>query len=251
MSYKWKFNEVLALDTYPTGARFNCSFNSGGLTCVMIIVNSPYLSYLTDSTAILAYTEYEGWNDETHRLVELTDEPTGELLTFLQHNAMQLPSSTINKVDLNGVTVLDLTADTVTEQSLLLGTTAHNAKGELITGTLVPCVVYSTENPETITTNVTGYFTWEITAEEHGFQSDKLIVACYLSTGEQIQCDVSISSTYTVTIGVIYNSSIALAAGDITIPSGYMRAVIMGPVETPEAIAQAMLNNLAVYEGGG
>lgn len=251
MSYKWKFNEVLNFDAYPEGIRFVCSFNSGGLAFVMIIVNSPYLSYLTESDSSIVYFEYEGWNDEANRLIELTDEPTGELLTFLQKNAMQLPSSTINKVDLNGVTVLDLTSDTVTEQSLLLGTTAHNAKGELITGTLVPCVVYSAENPETTTSNISGYFTWEITAAAHGFQSDKLIVACYLSTGEQIQCDVSISSTYTVTIGVIYNSSIALAAGGITIPSGYMRAVIMGPVETPEAIAQAMLNNLAVYEGGG
>ena len=44
----------------------------------------------------------------------------------------------VNKVALNGEVKLDLTADTVTPETLLKGTTAHNAAGELITGVYEP-----------------------------------------------------------------------------------------------------------------
>lgn len=42
----------------------------------------------------------------------------------------------INKVEINGVVKLDLTADTVTAAKLAQGETAHDASGELITGTM-------------------------------------------------------------------------------------------------------------------
>lgn len=182
--------------------------------------------------------------------------PLGSLLQFLQSNAILLPSSNVNKVDLNGVTVLDLTSDTVTPETLLVGTTAHNAKGEVITGTLVPCTVYSAESPalDGTTSNSDTTFTWNIPSTEHGFKSKNLVVSVYLSTGEQIQCDVTISDTFTVTLTAVYNSEIVTRAGGgmyVSIPAGYLRAVIIGPVETPEAVQQAMLNQLPVYTGGG
>lgn len=42
----------------------------------------------------------------------------------------------VNKVALNGEVQLDLTEDTVTPETLAKGVTAHNAAGELITGTM-------------------------------------------------------------------------------------------------------------------
>lgn len=42
----------------------------------------------------------------------------------------------VNKVEINGATVLDLTSDTVTEYNLLKGVTAHNHSGEKIEGTM-------------------------------------------------------------------------------------------------------------------
>lgn len=44
----------------------------------------------------------------------------------------------VNKVALNGEVKLDLTADSVTPETLLKGATAHNAAGELITGVYEP-----------------------------------------------------------------------------------------------------------------
>lgn len=43
----------------------------------------------------------------------------------------------VNKVDLNGETVLDLTADTITPEALDAGITAHDARGIKIVGTRV------------------------------------------------------------------------------------------------------------------
>ena len=45
-------------------------------------------------------------------------------------------SNYINKIIYDGNTLIDLTEDTVTEESLLLGKTAHGADGKLIVGTL-------------------------------------------------------------------------------------------------------------------
>lgn len=46
----------------------------------------------------------------------------------------------INKVEYGGETLIDLTNDTVSEQTLVAGTTAHAANGEQITGTFNPSV---------------------------------------------------------------------------------------------------------------
>ena len=47
----------------------------------------------------------------------------------------------VNKVIVDDETKLDLTADSVTPQTLLKGVTAHNAAGERITGTYEPMKV--------------------------------------------------------------------------------------------------------------
>lgn len=248
MSYKWKFKDVLTLS--PTSSNY-ITIRSNGKVFSTINITASQLLYGQN----IVYRASSGWTNEAYKTIEM-DYPAGDLLQFLQSNAILLPTSNVNKVDLNGVTVLDLTSDTVTPETLLVGTTAHNAKGEIITGTLVPCTVYSAESPALngITLNIDATFTWDIPSTEHGFNSKNLIVSVYLSTGEQIQCDVTISDTFTVTLRAVYDSEIVTRAiGDLdaSIPAGYLRAVIIGPVETPAAVQQAMLNQLPVYTRGG
>lgn len=249
MSYKWKFKDVLTLS--PTSSNY-ITIRSNGEVFSRINITASQLLY----GQFIVYGASSGWTNEAYKTIEMDDYPAGDLLQFLRSNAILLPTSNVNKVDLNGVTVLDLTSDTVTPETLLLGTTAHNAKGETITGTLVPCTVYSAESPamDGTTSNSDTTFTWDIPSTEHGFNSKNLIVSVYLSTGEQIQCDVTISDTFTVTLTAVYNSNIVTRAGGgmyVSIPAGYLRAVIIGPVETPAAVQQAMLNQLPVYTGGG
>lgn len=249
MFYKWKFKDVLTLS--PTSIN-SITIRSNGQVFSTISITASQLLY----GQFIVYKASSGWTKEAYKTIEMDVYPDGDLLQFLQSNAILLPSSNVNKVDLNGVTVLDLTSDTVTPETLLLGTTAHNAKGETITGTLVPCTVYSAESPDLKGTTSVGEttFTWDIPSTEHGFNSKNLIVSVYLSTGEQIQCDVTISRNFTVTLTAVYNSEIVTQAIEdryVPIPVGYLRAVIIGPVETPAAVQQAMLNQLPVYTGGG
>lgn len=48
----------------------------------------------------------------------------------------------VNKVDLNGETVLDLTGDTVAPEALDVGVTAHDARGIRIVGTRAPSATW-------------------------------------------------------------------------------------------------------------
>lgn len=240
--------------------RFDIGFVTREQRCIGIVLPSSFSEMMYDVESgndILAFLT--SWRDPAYRTIELDEPATGELLKFLQQNATNLssgpvdptPVKLINKVVLGSDTVLDLTSDTVTPETLLVGTTAHNAKGETITGTLVPCTVYSAESPASTTLNANQTFTWEIPSTEHGFKSKNLIVSVYLSTGEQIQCDVTVSDNFMVTLTAVYNSDIVTRSADVPIPAGYLRAVIIGPVETPAAVQQAMLKQLPVYTGGG
>lgn len=261
MSEKWYFNETLTGLPPTADKSFAVTFISNGVQYTTITLPHVFLSMVynqSNGDYIICY-QSGSWKDPTYRTIELDAPATGELLIFLQQNATNISSGSvdptpvklINKVVLGSYTVLDLTSDTVTPETLLVGTTAHNAKGEIITGTLVPCTVYSAESPAATTTNSAQTFTWEIPSTEHGFKSKNLVVSVYLSTGEQIQCDVTISDTFTVALTAVYNSEIVTRVGDVPIPAGYLRAVIIGPIETPAAAQQAMLKQLPVYTGGG
>lgn len=244
--------------------RFDISFVTREQRCIGIVLPSSFSGMMYDVESgndIVAFLT--SWEDPAYRTIELDAPATGELLTFLQQNATNIssggpveptPVKLVNKVVLGSDTVLDLTSDTVSPETLLVGTTAHNAKGETITGTLVPCTVYSAENPQITADNDAGYFTWTISASNHGFSSNNLLISIYKSTGEQVLGDVKVSPTdYSVIIGMYYDTSISTYAVPSvpTVSAGEFRVVIMGPVETPAAVQQAMLNQLPVYTGGG
>lgn len=161
MSYKWKFKDVLTLS--PTSSNY-ITIRSNGKVFSRINITASQLLY----GQFIVYEASSGWTNEAYKTIEMDNYPAGDLLQFLQSNAILLPSSNVNKVDLNGVTVLDLTSDTVTPETLLIGTTAHNAKGETITGTVAsgtagtPTASKSavSNNSVTVTpsvTNTTGY----------------------------------------------------------------------------------------------
>lgn len=268
MSEKWYFNETLMGLKPANDVRFDIGFVTREQRCIGIVLPSSFsgMVYDVDVESVNDLLVFlTSWEDPAYRTIELDEPATGELLTFLQQNATNLSSGTvdpnppvqklINKVVLGSDTVLDLTSDTVTPETLLVGTTAHNAKGETITGTLAPCTVYSAENPETFGDEY-GYFTWAIPASDHGFSSNNLLVSIYKSTGEQVLGDVKVSPTdYSVTVGLYYDTRISTyafrAPSGTNIPAGEFRVIIIGPVQTPAAVQQAMLNQLPVYTGGG
>ena len=93
----------------------------------------------------------------------------------------------VNKVALNGEVKLDLTADTVTPETLLKGTTAHNAAGELITGVYEPMNI----KQYTGTLLASGW-----AADSHGYQAQTItITGLKASYDIDPQWDVALSGT--------------------------------------------------------
>lgn len=91
----------------------------------------------------------------------------------------------VNKVALNGEIKLDLTADTVTPETLLKGKTAHNAAGELITGVYEPMNI----KQYTGTLLASGW-----AADSHGYQA-QTITGLKAAYDVDPQWDVALSGT--------------------------------------------------------
>lgn len=92
-----------------------------------------------------------------------------------------------SKIVYAGDTLLDLTEDTVTPETLLKGTTAHNAAGELITG------VYEPMNIKQYTGTLLAS-SWA--ADSHGYQSQTItITGLKASYNIDPQWDVALSGT--------------------------------------------------------
>lgn len=93
----------------------------------------------------------------------------------------------VNKVALNGEVKLDLTADTVTPETLLKGTTAHNAAGELITGVYEPMNI----KQYTGTLLASGW-----AADAHGYQAQTIVITGLKASYDvDPQWDVALSGT--------------------------------------------------------
>lgn len=93
----------------------------------------------------------------------------------------------VNKVALNGEAKLDLTADTVTPETLLKGMTAHNAAGELITGVYEPMNI----KQYTGTLLASGW-----AADSHGYQAQTITITGLKAAYDvDPQWDVALSGT--------------------------------------------------------
>lgn len=93
----------------------------------------------------------------------------------------------VNKVALNGDVKIDLTADTVTPETLLKGATAHNAAGELITGVYEPMTI----KQYTGTLLASGW-----AADSYGYQAQTItITGLKASYDVDPQWDVALSGT--------------------------------------------------------
>lgn len=92
-----------------------------------------------------------------------------------------------SKIVYAGDTLLDLTEDTVTPETLLKGKTAHNAAGELITGVYEPMNI----KQYTGTLLASGW-----AADSHGYQSQTItITGLKASYDIDPQWDVALSGT--------------------------------------------------------
>lgn len=122
----------------------------------------------------------------------------------------------VNKVEINGVVKLDLTADTVTAAKLAQGETAHDASGKRITGTMVApqlqivvttsagATVTATKGSKTVsgTADASGHCT--LTVDEVGTWS---VVATLGATTQQQDVVVGTSSVVIKFISAVLNDN--------------------------------------------
>lgn len=125
----------------------------------------------------------------------------------------------VNKVEIDGETVLDLTGDTVTSDNLAYGITAHGANGEVIVGTRKFCRIYSTTNPELVASE--NVFTWTVLATDHGFTSNALSISLYDNNSQMVFTNIIIDGNYNIVIN-LYNEDAT------TIASGQYLVVVVG-----------------------
>ena len=79
---------------------------------------------------------------------------------------------TVNKVNLNGEELINLTADTVSEDTLLKSATAHDASGKQITGKFVPYNPNLLDNPD-FAINQRGQTEYDLTDIAYGYTVDR------------------------------------------------------------------------------
>ena len=122
----------------------------------------------------------------------------------------------VNKVEINGVVKLDLTADTVTAAKLAQGETAHDASGKLITGTMIApqlqivvttgagATVTATKGSKTVsgTADTSGHCT--LTVDEAGTWT---VTAATASTTKTTDVVVGISNVELVLADSVLNNN--------------------------------------------
>lgn len=132
----WYWNETLNI----TSLIFEIiDFEAGGMTFKAITVYPTNKKVAYDSTAgegaEYACYNHGQWIDPDFRTITFFESPQGDLLNFLNANAVKLGSPGVSRVEYGGKTLINLTPDTITADTLREGVTAHDSSGAFIIGT--------------------------------------------------------------------------------------------------------------------
>lgn len=132
LSWTWK-----TLPTFPTGNfEWNIEFTSNGTHYDKLLIQredtNKYIGYCNGTACTLAYDN--GWISTAYRSIVFDTLPDSDLYAKL--STMATVSALISKVEVNGVTLLDISKDTVTADVLAKGYSAHDASGKRIIGKL-------------------------------------------------------------------------------------------------------------------
>lgn len=82
----WYFNETVSLTTSTNYyANFTCAGDS--LIGIMIPEALTSMGYIRSSTSNFAVYRWGNWSSQKYRTITFDEEPTGDLLAFLEANA--------------------------------------------------------------------------------------------------------------------------------------------------------------------
>lgn len=133
LSWTWKNT----LTFTSTDLSFEIGFTSNGQHFDKLIVQKDdvarYVGYCNGSSCTLVY-DSGTWSNAAFKKLTFDTLPSEELWVLMNFQATA--DAKVSKVEVNGVTLLDISYDTVTPATLAKGYYAHNASGERIVGTL-------------------------------------------------------------------------------------------------------------------
>lgn len=81
----WYFNETISLSKATYYANFTC--NGDSLIGIMIPNSLRSMGYIRSSISNFEVYERRGWKAQKYRTITFEEEPTGDLLAFLEANA--------------------------------------------------------------------------------------------------------------------------------------------------------------------
>lgn len=136
----------------------------------------------------------------------------------------------VNKVDVNGVTVLDLTQDSVTPATLKKGETAHDASGTAIVGEMESSapslqsksVTYTSNGTNTITPDAgyDGLSSVDVTVDVSGGGVEDTVTVTLPVGPDKFNYDMEVTATYTNALGEIVANVPAGKAASYTVKKG-------------------------------
>lgn len=204
MAEKWLFNATINLIPLFRTV-WDINFVSNASSFASIVSDDQKTQTLRYDGTVVYNAAAAQWVDEAYRTVTFATAPSGDLLTWLQANAVKQTVKAVNKVVVDGVTRLDLTGDSVTPQTLLAGATAHNAAGEQIEGAVtVNSRHYEYDNPAAVSGR--GNYITAVSGDEtlkRVRSLDTLLVVCRM-TGT-VSCVKSCLGTNALNAYPIYN----------------------------------------------
>lgn len=133
LSWTWKDTLTFTNENLS----FEIGFTSNGQHFDKLLVQKEdvarYLGYCNGSTCTLSY-DSGTWSNTAFKKLTFDTLPTKELWALMVFQATA--DAAVSKVEINGVTLLDISKDTVTADVLAKGYSAHDASGKRIIGKL-------------------------------------------------------------------------------------------------------------------
>lgn len=135
----WTWNNTLTFNNSDLSIEIGFTSNGQHFDSLLFqkVDGVKYFGYCNGATCTPVYESTVGnsaWTNSSFKNITFDTLPNEQLMSFLSANATV--NKKISKVEINGATLIDISNDTVTANTLAEGYTAHDKTGNTITGTL-------------------------------------------------------------------------------------------------------------------